>query len=169
MYTPYQTGFKRKPDFRVRYRLYSTEEGGRRHLPFQGLRCDFWYPHPAHNRPDVAFMIWPEFLDESGEPILQKNIPMPQSGMANMWIVSDKFRPYHRDKIKVGTTGYFMEGAWRTAACEVTEMLSLLDVAAEMSYEEEMKLAMQDQRFVADMRKVMKDFKHIDHEHFGED
>ena len=72
-------------------------------------------------------MIWPEFLDESGETILENNIPVPQSGIADMWIINQKMRSYHRNKIGVGMIGYFMEGSRCVAVCTVTELISLLE------------------------------------------
>jgi hypothetical protein len=43
-----------------------------------------------------------------------------------MWIVIPKMRQFHRDKIKVGLKGFFMEGSRRVAECEVIEILGLL-------------------------------------------
>jgi len=40
---PYEEVRNHPPDFRVRYRFYSEEEGGRKNPVFQGLRCDFSY------------------------------------------------------------------------------------------------------------------------------
>jgi hypothetical protein len=112
-------------DFRVRYRFYSKDEGGRLSLPHQGYRPDFWYDYEGHVSNQV-FIIWPEFEDIDGEVIIQNNGPVDENGTARMWIITPEFRSYHRDKIKIGTIGYFMEGSKRVAECEVIELLGLL-------------------------------------------
>jgi hypothetical protein len=125
-HTPYEDRIKRKPDFRVKYRLYSPEEGGRYSLPYQGIRSDFWYEHPDHkiNRQSL-FVIWPEFENEKEEVITDKSVPVLQSGTARMWIINDQFIPYHKGKIKLGTKGFFKEGSRSTGECEVIELISL--------------------------------------------
>jgi hypothetical protein len=66
-------------------------------------------------------MIWPEFIDENGSIILDDRVPVPSSGIANMWIINPELRFYHSDKITVGKIGYFMEGSRRVAECKVIE------------------------------------------------
>jgi hypothetical protein len=70
-------------------------------------------------------MIWPEFLDECLNVISEDDRAVPVSGSANMWVIVDERRAYHRDKIEVGTVGYFMEGSWRVAVCTDTEIMGL--------------------------------------------
>lgn len=43
VWVPYEKIRNHPADFRVKYRLYSVEEGGRKNRVFQGLRCDFSY------------------------------------------------------------------------------------------------------------------------------
>jgi hypothetical protein len=112
------------PDFRVKYRFYSEEEGGRKSLPFQGYRPDFWYDYQGHVRKSV-YMIWPEFETTEGKVVLEIDKPIASNGTARMWIVSSKMRQYHRNKIKVGLTGYMVEGSLNVAECEVIELVSL--------------------------------------------
>lgn len=100
--------FRRKPDFRVTYHIYSPEEG-RYSQAFQRIRWNFRYEHPAH----VAwanFIIYPEFKDFAGHLIKDTTLPLPFYGMANMWILDKAMIDYHRGKIRIGTHGYFMEG-----------------------------------------------------------
>jgi hypothetical protein len=52
MHTPYEKALGHKCDFRVKYRFFTTEEGGRLSLPYQGIRSDFWY-----DRGDNSFVI----------------------------------------------------------------------------------------------------------------
>ncbi|OQP57935.1 hypothetical protein A3860_39660 [Niastella vici] len=125
MHQPYETRLGHPADFRIEYSFYSKEEGGREKLPFQGIRSDFWYDHQCHEV-NWLFMIWPEFEDQSGNVILDDTIPVPKTGIALMWIINDERRIYHRDKIKVGTKGYFREGSRKTAVCEVIEIIGLL-------------------------------------------
>jgi hypothetical protein len=125
MHKPYEKRLGHPADFRVKYIFYNQEQGGRKQLPFQGFRPDFWYEHEQHKTGSL-FMIWPEFEDESGNVILENMVPVPKTGTALMWVVADERRIYHRDKIKVGTIGYFREGPNSTAMCEVIEIIGLL-------------------------------------------
>lgn len=124
MYTSLEKKLGHPPDFRVNYRFLSKNEGGRETSPHQGYRSDFWYPYPEH-KPNYLFMIYPEFENESGDYIKEETIPVPVQGTATMWIINPATRAYHKDKIKVGTAGFFMEGAKRVAECYVTEIISL--------------------------------------------
>ena len=125
MHTPYQTKFVYPADFRVRYRFYNKEEGGRSSPPYQGYRSDFWYDHPGIASNEM-FMIWPEFENADGEVLLQNDCPVPVTGTARMWIIASGRRPYHYAEIKPGLVGYFMEGPRKVAECEVIEVLGLL-------------------------------------------
>ncbi|MFD1145461.1 hypothetical protein ACFQ4C_30325 [Larkinella insperata] len=125
---PYQQIFGHPEDFKIKYRLYSQEEGGRYQLPHQGLRLNFWYESANHEMKGL-FMIWPEFEDGRGHLI--KEGPVLDQGVARMWIVSATTRPYHRARIQVGTVGYFMEGGIRIGVCEVIEVVGLPDNPAE--------------------------------------
>ncbi|MBE9585518.1 hypothetical protein IM792_13770 [Mucilaginibacter sp. JRF] len=114
MHTPYQARLGRIPNFRVKYRFKSEVEGGRKSLPYQGIRCDFSY-----DEGNSLFMIWPEFEDEHRNIILNADIPVPSAGTALMWIMNPESIPFHQEKIQIGTTGFFREGANIIAECEV--------------------------------------------------
>ncbi len=124
MHKPYEELFKRKPDFRVTYKIFSQEEGGRYNLPYQGIRWDFRYEHSAHPK-GTLFMIYPEFEDSHGDLITDLTLTVPQFGMARMWILAKDRIEYHRNKIKIGAHGYFMEGAKKVGECEVIELINL--------------------------------------------
>ena len=114
---PYIKVFGREHDFRVKYRLFNPEEGGRHTPAFQGIRWDFWYPdHPAGH----LFMIYPEFEDSRGE-LLNTDIPISNGGFANMWILNPEYFAYHRERLTVGTQGTFNEGK-PIAECEVISL-----------------------------------------------
>jgi hypothetical protein len=124
MHTSYEQRLKHKADFRVKYRFYTQEEGGRQVTPIQGYRSDFWYPNEKH-KPNEIFMIWPEFEDEKGEIILENFINVNKEGTAKMWIILPQRRIYHKNKIKIGTKGFFKEGGRSVAECEVIEIIGL--------------------------------------------
>jgi len=126
MHEQYNKRLGHEADFRVSYRFHTIEEGGRKIIPYQGYRSDFWYEHPEHSGTNQIFMIWPEFENKDGEIILYNDTSVLAIGTAKMWILVPQRRIYHRDKIKIGTIGYFMEGNRRVAECEVIEILGLL-------------------------------------------
>lgn len=113
------------PDFRVSYRFYDESEGGRKTTPGQGYRSDFSYYHEELPNPYSVYMIWPEFEDEQGCIITSKEIKVNPKGTARMWVIVPEMRLMHRNKIKVGMKGYFMEGSRRVAECEVIEVIGL--------------------------------------------
>jgi hypothetical protein len=122
MHKPYSEITKHEADFRVKYKFYTHEEGGRKIIPYQGIRCDFVYDNS-----DIVgrvWMIWPEFEDEHGNIILDNTKSVPESGTAKMWIINKDLRDYHSERIKVGLKCNFWEGK-RTADCEVIEILGL--------------------------------------------
>ncbi|MDJ1502595.1 hypothetical protein [Xanthocytophaga agilis] len=122
MFQPYEEILKRKPDFRVTYQFYSPEEGGRLRLPIQGLRFNFWYESELHTEPSI-FMIWPEFEDRNQKVILEGEVY--KEGIARMWIINPVTIPYHKERLQVGSHGYFMEGRRRVAECDVIELIGL--------------------------------------------
>jgi len=113
----------RQADFRVRYRFLTEAEGGRHSLPFQHIRSDFLYEGDDPTT-DGVWCIWPEFLGPAGH-VIPEDERVPAEGLADMFILNDDLRPEHRLRIRAGTKGFFVEGARRTAACEVVEVLSL--------------------------------------------
>lgn len=125
MHQPYEHIFKHPEDFRVTYRFYSESEGGRKALPMQGYRSDFWYYHELQPNPHSIYMIWPEFEDEQGNILTDTEVIVKTTGTAKMWVIVPEMRLVHQDRIKVGLKGYFMEGSRRVAECEVIEMVGL--------------------------------------------
>ena len=111
------------PDFLVDYSLIPATEGGRK-VTFQHLRCDFHYA--GDDLEEVGlYMIYPEFLNADGQPI-DDEIPIPLEGTASMWILVPESRSrVHRERIQVGTTGFFMEGSRKIGSVTVTELVGL--------------------------------------------
>ena len=121
-HVPYEKNMKRPCDFIVKYRFFTIDEGGRKTgPPTQGYRSDFMY----NDNPEKIFMIFPEFINDDNQVILDKSV-QSWSGKANMWIINPDFIDYHKNKIKIGVKGYFMEGFKKTAECEIIELISLL-------------------------------------------
>ena len=94
MHNPYSHKLKHSEDFRVKYRFYS-EEGGRKTLPFQGYRSDFWYNRLGNQSVSQIFMIWPEFEDEKGEVIIENDHEIPAEGTAKMCVLDPSMRDFH--------------------------------------------------------------------------
>jgi len=115
-----------EPDFRVRYRFLSQTEGGRSSLPFQHIRSDFLYAEDDPSE-DGIWCIWPEFISHDGS-VLPEDERVPAEGVADMYVLNAELRPEHKRRIRVGIKGFFVEGARRTASCEVVEVLGLRDV-----------------------------------------
>jgi hypothetical protein len=70
-------------------------------------------------------MIYPEFENSDGQIITDTLCPVPEHGMARMWILDGERIAYHRHKITIGTRGYFMEGNKQVGECEVIELINL--------------------------------------------
>jgi len=121
----YEEMRKHKQDFNIKYLLYPQDVGGRK-ITYQHLRCDFAYEGDDIQETGI-YMIHPEFLDEFGVPI-EEDIPVPLEGRASMWILVDEMREkIHKKQIKVGTKGYFMEGARRVGEVVVDEVVGLYE------------------------------------------
>jgi hypothetical protein len=95
-------------------------------LPYQHVRSDFLYDGDDPTK-DGIWCIWPEFLDPNGQALTESE-RVPAEGLADMFVLNDDLRVQHRDRIRVGTRGFFVEGPNRTAECEVVQVLSLSDV-----------------------------------------
>lgn len=89
----------------------------------QGYRSDFLYSGDENIK--QLWMIWPEFLDEEENVILDKSIPVPTSGKAKMWILNDTLKHLHRDRIEIGLKAFFVEGPRKVAECEVIQIVNL--------------------------------------------
>lgn len=71
------------------------------------------------------WVIWPEFLDNENNIILDKSIRVATSDKAKMWIVNGINQDLHRQKIKIGLKGFFMEGPHKVAECKVIQVVNL--------------------------------------------
>lgn len=119
---PYEKARNRDCDFIVQYRFFSPEEGGRAANPMQGYRSDFMYSGDENAK--QLWMIWPEFLDNENQIILDKSIKVSTSGKAKMWILNEDLVELHEGRIKIGLKGFFMEGSHKVAECEVIQIVN---------------------------------------------
>lgn len=123
-HTPYEKIKNRECDFIVQYRFFSLEEGGRpMGNPMQGYRSDFMYS--GDEKVKQQWMIWPEFLDNEDNIILDKSLRVPTSGKAKMWILNEALIGLHKERIKIGLKAFFMEGRHKAAECEVIQIVNL--------------------------------------------
>jgi hypothetical protein len=112
-------------DFKVKYRFFAFEEGGRKSgAPINNYRSDWLYSEDKAE--DGIYMIWPFFENQLGE-LISKDTYAYETGVARMHILVPEMKPLHQKRIKVGTKGYFMEGAHKVAEAEVIEIVNLFD------------------------------------------
>ncbi|NGZ76628.1 hypothetical protein [Saccharibacillus alkalitolerans] len=129
MWTPYEARRGHPHDFRVRYRFYTEEEGGRRSLPYQGYRSDFAYDGDDISQTGI-YAIHPEFEDADGEVWRDDEGPVSREGTARMWILFPAMRrEVHAKRIAVGIKGFFMEGSRRVGEMEAIEICGLAENA----------------------------------------
>jgi hypothetical protein len=69
-------------------------------------------------------MIHPEFESAVGKP-LSDDEDVPLTGTAGMWIIIEKMRDFHRERIMFGVKGFMIAGSDRLAEVEVIEVISL--------------------------------------------
>lgn len=133
MWIPYEQKRGYLHDFRVSYRFFSANEGGRQTLPLQGYRCDFSYAGDDVAKSGI-YGIHPEFEQKDGRVLTDTEVCVPAEGTARMWVLFPAMRrEVHARRITVGTKGFFMEGPRRVAAVEVIEVNGLLENAQNVS------------------------------------
>ena len=123
---PKKEGFKRDPDFIVEYE-WNPDEEVKMVKRYQGLRSDFLY-EGDNPETDYVHAIYPEFLDEQGKVIENERTEAPKKGYANMWIMYEEQRPYHKQRIREGVVGYFVAGSRKLAKATVIQVGSLREV-----------------------------------------
>lgn len=109
----------RLPDFEVRVRFISQDEGGRKTPADQGYRPDMTFAGEAH-----TWMINPEFLRDDGSSFALHE-PVPQSVRANMYVIHEEARLLARDIVYVGRRVRMVEGSRPVALGEVTAIKNL--------------------------------------------
>jgi hypothetical protein len=71
---------------------------------YQHVRWDFRYEDGVE-----TWMIYPEFLDPDGKMV--PNGPFLPAGQANMFTAYGGKQEFHRQHIRPGVRGYFVEGS----------------------------------------------------------
>lgn len=119
--------FQGRDDFEAMIRILPEEEGGRHTRPRNGIRWDICYA--GDDPKDGIWMVWPDFLDESGESRSEEEelpvgIPLP----AKMFVLVDEMRAeVHRNKATVGVRFYCHEGSKPVAEGTITKITHLFD------------------------------------------
>jgi hypothetical protein len=112
------------PDFEAEVRFLTPEEGGRseQYGPVkQGYRCDI---HFEDDPSDLLWMIWPKFLNESGDEVEGGTI-IPRMSRAHFYIVNQKAKPLlYRRWLRENARFHLREGRRGVAACRVTKLMS---------------------------------------------
>ena len=118
--------YKQPDDFEAIIWIFSTEEGGRITPPYNGVRWDLAYAEDEVSAAGL-FMIWPDFVDESGDSLpTDQALPIGVALQARMTVVVDEMRSkLHRERISVGTEFYCHEGPKRVATGTVTKLTGL--------------------------------------------
>jgi len=101
--------YVKEPEFEANIYIYTEEEGGRH--GFNGIRWDFRYAKDDGN--DI-YMIWAEFIDGKGE-LISPDIKLIGTYRANMYVVKDEMKEFHKEKINVGVEFYMVDGAHKVA------------------------------------------------------
>ncbi|OUS03263.1 hypothetical protein A9Q81_07710 [Gammaproteobacteria bacterium 42_54_T18] len=126
MHNPYSEHFGRLPDFEVEYE-FSVDPELKDVVPCQGMRTDFLYDGDDPQIEGIN-MIWPELLDGNGDVILDKRILPASKGTATMWIGMHESRvSIHRNRIQLGTKGYWVFGSKVYAKVIVTKIIGLFE------------------------------------------
>lgn len=90
---------------------------------FQHVRSDFKFEKDMNT--DLVWMIWPEFEEIPGVPMLEENKQANSEGTATMWILNQE-QTYLSElykRVYVGAKGYLVAGATLLAEAEVIELL----------------------------------------------
>ncbi len=113
-YKPYSELLGRQPDFEVAYKYISKTQA-----PFIGMKSNFKYKDDDFNQ---LWIIYPEFLDENGDVIIDRALTPASQGRASMWIFNDDNKAIHKSKIVIGTNAYWTFGPYILAEVLVTKV-----------------------------------------------
>jgi hypothetical protein len=109
-------------DFGATVVVLSEAEGGRRTPAHAGIRWDLAYADAPPGETEL-FMIWPEFLDEAGEPMLHGTpLPVGVALQARFTVAVEAMRSFHRERLRLGAAFFCCEGARRVARGTVTSL-----------------------------------------------
>jgi translation elongation factor EF-Tu-like GTPase len=111
-------------DFEATIRILRTDEGGRLHPPFNGIRWDFQY---AEDPADQLFMIHPDFFDTDRNSLpTDQPLAIGVELSARMVVLADEMRTkVHQKRLQVGTEFFCKEGQKSVAHGRVTRITGL--------------------------------------------
>lgn len=114
------------PDFEAEITILEADQGGRTTPPHNYIRWDFGYAEDnpfelSRSLSADIYMIYPNFLDESGTPI-PKGIPLTGTYQAHMHILIKEMVEYHRGRLAVGAKFNCYEGSRIVARGTVTRL-----------------------------------------------
>lgn len=123
----------RKHHFEADITIFPLGPTTRRTHPFNGIRWDLCYPEDVDERglAKKISMVWPEFVDETGNPI-PANAPLQGNLHARMHVLVPEMVAQHRQRLQVGDRFFCTEGPRRVAEGVVTS-LCLADAKAKSS------------------------------------
>lgn len=124
LHSPYSAAGQ-SPDFEVEYEIEVDPELSDITIA-QGVRCDFLFDG-EDPKVDGVYMIWPEFLDDNGSVIINKKLLPEKKGHATMWIGDVKTKRKIRDRLTLGSKGYWVVGSKKIAKVTVSKILGLFD------------------------------------------
>lgn len=121
--------YSTEPDFEAVITVPTPEQSGRASPPQNFIRWDFCYAedNPLEDTRNLTadlFMIYPNFLDESGSSI-QEGVPLSGTYKARMHILIEDMKEYHRKRLSVGTQFNCHEGPTINARGVVTKLLGI--------------------------------------------
>jgi hypothetical protein len=119
----YEEVYGHPPDFLVRYRVLTQEEGGRKSPVGHGMRFNWFYEGHDPITSGELWSIYPQFLDDNSQPYIDRFAD--QQGIASMWIPTPKLRTEHLDRLHVGVKGFMSEGPRPVVECEVIDIVAL--------------------------------------------
>ena len=118
--------YEHKDDFEAEIVILTRAEGGRDTPPLNGIRWDLMYEDDDEGAP-CLYIIWPEFIDANGDA-LPRDVPLSGTLRARMHIINDEFaKSLHKNRIRVGTRFFMMEGAHKVARGTVSRITGLID------------------------------------------
>ena len=120
------TNSAEEPDFKAVVRILTAREGGRHTPPFNGIRWDFRYFSQSD---DELSMVWPEFIDESGDAI-PSDRPLSGFVKARFHVRVEEMRDFHRQHAHPGVGFFCVEGAKVCAAGVLMQLTGLAEESA---------------------------------------
>ncbi|MFT6458774.1 hypothetical protein [Pseudophaeobacter arcticus] len=114
--------YSNEADFEAEITILTSAQGGRNTPTYNFIRWDLGYPDRSEFEP--VYMIWPNFLDEAGDPI-PKGSQIEGTLRARMHIVVREMVEFHKQRLLVGSRFNCHEGRHVVAQGKVTKLLAL--------------------------------------------